>query len=54
MRGLFKKDPRKKLEKEYRALMEEAYKLYTIDRRKSDLKRAEAEEILKKIEEISS
>ena len=54
MFGLFKKDPRKQLEKKYKALMEESYQLSTVDRRKSDLKRAEAEEVLKELDSISS
>ena len=51
---LFKKDPKKQLEKEYKALMEESYRLSTTDRRASDLKRAEADEVLKKIEELAN
>ena len=53
MFGLFKKDPIKKLEKEYSALMEKARDV----QRSGDLKAyariiAESEEILKKIEEL--
>ena len=53
MFGLFKKDPVKKLEKEYSALMEKARDV----QRSGDLKAyariiAESEEILKKIEEL--
>ena len=50
---LFKKSsPTKKLEKEYRRLLEESYRLSTIDRMKSDLKAAEAQEVLKEIENL--
>lgn len=52
MFGLFKKDPIKKLEKQYKALMEASYNLSTTDRKASDLKRAEAEEVLKEIEKL--
>ena len=50
MFGLFKKDPIKKLQKQYKQLMEESYNLSTTDRKASDLKRAEAEEVIKEIE----
>ena len=53
MFGLFKKNPRKKLETEYRQLMEESFKLSTIDRKASDAKRAEAELILEKLEKLN-
>ncbi len=52
MFGLFKKDPIKKLEKEYKSLLEESYKLSTIDRKASDLKREEAEAVAKKMDEL--
>ena len=52
MFGLFKKDPVKKLQKKYKELMEESYRLSTTDRKASDLKRAEAEEIIKEIEAL--
>lgn len=53
MFGLFKKDPVKKLQKEYSTLMEKARDV----QRSGDLKAyarmiAESEEILKKIEEL--
>lgn len=53
MFGLFKKDPIKKLEKEYQRLMEEAMHI----QRGGDIKAysakvAEAEEIMKQIEEL--
>lgn len=47
-----KKNPAEKLEKEYKKLMEEAYKLQSIDRRKSDTKYAEAEETLKRLKKL--
>ena len=52
MFGLFKRDPVKKLEMEYKALLEASYKLSTIDRKASDLKREEAEAVAKKIDEL--
>lgn len=46
MFGLFKKKSEKeKLQEKFKALMEEAYKLSTVDRTKSDEKRAEADEV---------
>ncbi len=53
MFGLFKKDPIKKLEKEYEKLMEEAMQI----QRGGDIKAysakvAEAEEVMKKIDEL--
>ena len=50
--GLFKKDPTKKLRKQYKQLMEESFRLSTTDRAASDLKRAEAEEVMKEIEAL--
>lgn len=53
MFSLFKKkDPCIVLEKRYRALLEEAHRLSTTDRKASDLKRAEAEAVLAKIEAL--
>jgi hypothetical protein len=52
MFGLFKKDPIKKLQKQYAELMEVSYKLSTSDRKASDLKRAEAEAVMTQIEEL--
>lgn len=40
------------LQKKYNKLMQEAYELSTVNRKKSDLKRAEAEEIGKKLDEM--
>jgi len=51
MFDFFKKvDQRTKLEKEYKRLLEESFRLSTVDRKASDLKRAEAEEVLKRME----
>lgn len=51
MIGLFKKKSKKdKLGKKYDQLMKESYELSKIDRKASDLKRAEAEDVLKEME----
>ena len=53
MFGLFKKrTPKEKLEAEYRDLLAESHRLSTVDRRASDLKRAEAEKVADRIEEL--
>lgn len=53
MFGLFrKKSEKEKLEKKYRQLMEESYKLSHANRKASDEKAAEANEILKQIESL--
>ncbi|MBL7962564.1 MAG: Lacal_2735 family protein [Flavobacteriales bacterium] len=53
MFGLFKKpDEKERLEKAYRKLLEESFRLSTSNRKASDLKRAEAEAVLKRIEEM--
>ncbi len=53
MFGLFKKKSEKeKLQEAYKKLMEKSYQLSTSDRKKSDMVRAEAEELIKKIEEM--
>ena len=55
MFGLFKKkSPVEKLQDEYKKLMEESYRLSTTDRKASDLKRAEADKVLKQIEAIQN
>lgn len=55
MFGLFKKKTElEKLQDQYKKLSEESYKLSTIDRAKSDLKAAEAEEIAKKIDALKA
>jgi len=47
MFNLFKKkDPREVIMKRYRELLAESHRLSTIDRKASDLKRAEAENLL--------
>jgi hypothetical protein len=53
MFGIFKRKTKlEKLEEQYRQLLDEAYKLSTINRRQSDQKTAEANEILKQIEAL--
>jgi len=49
---LFKKDPVVKLQKKYDKLMEEAYKLSTINRKLSDEKYAEADKVLNRIKAL--
>ena len=41
-----------KLEKKYQQLLDEAYRLSHVDRKKSDLKTAEAEDVRKEIESL--
>lgn len=51
--GLFsRKSPKEKLQDRYRSLVEESYKLSTVDRKRSDAVRAEAEEILKQLDRM--
>ena len=51
MFGLFKKKSKKQiLEEKYKRLIEEAYRLSKINRKASDAKTAEAEEVLAQIE----
>jgi hypothetical protein len=53
MFGIFKRKSKlEKLEEQYRRLLDDAYKLSTINRRQSDQKTAEANEILKQIEAL--
>lgn len=53
MFSLFKKKSEKeKLNERYKKLLEEAYTLSTVNRRASDQKVAEAEEVLKKMEAL--
>ena len=53
MFGLFKKkSKREKLLAKYNKLTEEAYQLSHTDRKASDLKTAEAQEVLKELEEL--
>ena len=55
MFGLFKKKTTlEKLELKYKRLLDESYKLSTIDRKKSDLKRAEAEAVIEEIEALKA
>ena len=55
MFGLFKKKSEvEKLQESYKKIMEEAYKLQSINRSDSDKKYLEADNVLKKIEEIQS
>jgi len=54
MFGWFKKKSEsEKLMEEYKKLMEESFRLSKIDRKASDAKIAEAEEVMKKIESLS-
>lgn len=53
MFGFWKKDEKEQLQKKYKRLMDESYRLSTSNRRESDLKRAEAEEIAKRLDGIS-
>ena len=54
MFGLFKrKTPLEKLQEKYNKLTEEAFKLSKIDRKASDAKQAEAEEVLKQIDALN-
>lgn len=54
--GLFsfmnKKSPQEKLAEKYKSLLKESFELSKIDRIKSDAKQAEAEEVLKQIEQL--
>lgn len=53
MFGLFKKKTEEeKLQEKYKKLMEEAYKLQTINRSDSDQKYLEADNVLKQIEAL--
>ena len=53
MFGIFKKRSEvEKLEQKYRKLLQEAFELSTVNRTASDLKQAEAQAILDKIESI--
>ena len=53
MFGLFKKKTKKeKLQLEYQKLLKEAYDLSKIDRKKSDLKTYDANQILNRINDL--
>jgi hypothetical protein len=43
---------REKLQKKYNKLMQESFELSTVDRKKSDLKRAEAERIAQQLDDL--
>ncbi|MHA7057647.1 Lacal_2735 family protein [Aquimarina sp. M1] len=47
-----KKSEKEQLQKKYKRLMEESYKLSHTNRKASDNKQAEAEEVLRKIEQL--
>ncbi|MBW1295882.1 Lacal_2735 family protein [Aquimarina litoralis] len=47
-----KKTERERLQKKYKTLMEESYKLSHTNRKASDEKQAEAADVLKKIEQL--
>jgi hypothetical protein len=53
MFGIFG-DKKSKLEKKYKQLLDEAYRLSHVDRKKSDLKSAEADELRKQIEAMEN
>jgi hypothetical protein len=54
MFNLFKKESElDKLKKQYEKLLKQSYELSTTDRKASDLKRAEAEAIAQKIDELN-
>jgi hypothetical protein len=53
MFSLFKKKTEKeKLQAKYEALLKESHRLSTVDRKASDLKQAEAAEVLAKLEAL--
>ena len=53
MFGIFKKKTEKeKLQDQYKKLLEESFKLSKIDRKASDLKAAEADELIRRIEKM--
>ncbi len=51
-RSFWSKDPKARLEKQYRELLAEAHRLSTVDRKASDQKTAEADAVLRKIEAL--
>lgn len=54
MFGLFKrKSEKEKLEEKYSKLLEESFKLSSVNRKLADAKTAEAEEVAKRTEELS-
>lgn len=55
MFGLFKKkDPREETMKRYKAMLAESHRLSTVDRKASDLKRAEAEALLDELDRTTA
>ncbi|MGB3463667.1 MAG: Lacal_2735 family protein [Cyclobacteriaceae bacterium] len=53
MLGIFrKKSDKEKLQEQYEKLLKESHKLSTTDRKASDLKAYEADQLLKKIESM--
>ena len=53
MFGLFKKkDPKAEIMERYKALLAESHRLSTIDRKASDLKRAEAEAVIAELDQL--
>lgn len=50
---LKKKDEKTRLERRYRELLEASHALSTTNRRASDLKRAEAEEVLQRLLQLT-
>lgn len=49
-----KKSELERLTEEYQALLEQSFKLSTVDRKASDLKRAEAEALVPRIDELKN
>ncbi|MFZ9155448.1 MAG: Lacal_2735 family protein [Schleiferiaceae bacterium] len=49
-----KKSELERLTEEYQALLEQSFKLSTVDRKASDLKRAEAEALIPRIDELKN
>ncbi len=47
------RNSKEKLQKKYNKLLQEAFDLSTVNRKKSDMKRAEAEEIGKQLDEMA-
>lgn len=47
-----KKSERERLQEKYKSLLEKAHKLSTVDRTKADQATAEAEEVLKAMEQL--
>tara|TARA_Y100000588_G_C13658637_1_gene671105 strand:+ start:407 stop:568 length:162 start_codon:yes stop_codon:yes gene_type:complete len=52
MFGLFKKSEKEKLKSQYEKLVKESYKLSHTNRKASDLKMAEAQAVLDKMEKL--